>query len=382
MVLRRRWCYQTIGVHMNIQDLPLPLRLRNALLRAGFQTDDDLRSYFDQDTTVIPGVGATGMAQLTAWYNEAPTAAPESMLIEAETPEEAVAKGVKHGDVVRRLRDQAMRQRIDDAADYDAGMRGGLEQSKSRPLITNSGDVVALFHASGGSVDVRSGENAEKAAQFWRKAAEADAEADFAEQWDAYRGELAKRGAWVETKTGQPGRNMLILNLETDIQARVTALIPTIKALPHVKELGVEVSAETVGRMALIRGLDALERAHGAKNQAEKPAETAKTVENREPTLPTGDEEVFETPEGWTKCGPTDKIPVPEAVLHDYYTQNGWFRYWGMVDGQPIYFYWCPERRLQELGIFPGTDKSGRKMAVQETPWGPGHVVPAKWTNS
>ena len=340
---------------MNIQDLPLPLRLRNALAKAGFKTSDDLAAWvLEADANknfTLPGIGATGMQQLMSWYADgAGILAPESMLIEAETPEEAVAKGVKRGDVVRQL-DLAMRgglesldeRRSDEEAtrihkrQFDAALEKEVSRGMAMMGTGSFGDMAAMFHASGGSVDVRSGKNAKK---------------------------------------------LLALDLETDIQARVTALIPTIKALPHVKELGVEVSAETVGRMALIRGLDALERAHGAKNQAEKPAETAKTVENREPTLPTGDEEVFETPEGWTKCGPTDKIPVPEAVLHDYYTQNGWFRYWGMVDGQPIYFYWCPERRLQELGIFPGTDKSGRKVAVQETPWGPGHVVPAKWTNS
>jgi hypothetical protein len=347
---------------MNIQDLPLPLRLRNALAKAGFKTDDDLTAWvLEADASknfTLPGIGVTGMQQLMSWYADgAGTVAPESVLVESETPEESIARGAKRPDATTGS------QRHDISALLDHAMRGGL-------------DKLTLDR------EQNQWRKDEKAAQVWRKAAEADAEADFAEQWDAYRGELAKRGAWVETKTGQTGRNMLILHLETDIQARVTALIPTIKALPHVKELGVEVSAETVGRMALIRGLDALERAHGAKNQAEKPAETAKNVENSEPTLPTGDEEVFNTPEGWTKCGPTDKIPVPEAVLHDYYTQNGWFRYWGMVDGQPIYFYWCPERRLQELGIFPGADKSGRKMAVQETPWGPGHVVPAKWTNS
>jgi hypothetical protein len=341
---------------MNIQDLPLPLRLRNALRRSDLKTDEDVREWLDSHAPDfhdigIPGVGATGVAQLVAWYQSTTTApTQEPAVVEAETPEESIAKGAKRHEVSALL-DTAMRgglERLDarrsdeDAArirrrQFDAAFEKEVSRGMAMMGTGSFGDMAAMFHASGGSVDVRSGKNAKK---------------------------------------------LLALDLETDIQARVTALIPTIKALPHVKELGVEVSAETVGRMALIRGLDALERAHGAKNQAEKPAETAKTAENREPTLPTGDEEVFETPEGWTKCGPTDKIPVPEAVLHDYYTQNGWFRYWGMVDGQPIYFYWCPERRLQELGIFPGTDKSGRKVAVQETPWGPGHVVPAKWTNS
>lgn len=181
------------------------------------------------------------------------------------------------------------------------------------------------------------------------------------------------------------GRRILTLRLEAAIQAQIGALIPVIKALPHVKELGVEVSAETVGRMALIRGLDALERAHNGKNSAEKPEKAAKSPDpDPKDDVPVvdPDADVHATPEGWTKCGPNDKIPTPEAVLHDYYTQNGWFRYWGMVDGSPIYFYWSPEKRLQDLDAFPGTDKSGRRVAVQTTPWGPGHVVPTKWTNS
>jgi hypothetical protein len=137
--------------------------------------------------------------------------------------------------------------------------------------------------------------------------------------------------------------------------------------------------------MALIRGLDALERAHGGKNSTEKPEKAAKSADpDPADDVPVvdPDADVYSTPDGWTKCGPNDKIPVPEAVLHDYYTQNGWFRYWGMVDGTPIYFYWSPEKRLQELSPFPGSDKSGRRVAVQTTPWGPGHVIPAKWANS
>jgi len=196
---------------------------------------------------------------------------------------------------------------------------------------------------------------------------------------------LADVRGWTVTKSGPAAKSMLVLTLEPDIQAQIEALIPTIKALPHVKELGVEVSAETVGRMALIRGLDALQRAHSTKNGAGKPEIAAKSADpGPEDVIPTPDPDadVYETPEGWTKCSPSDKIPVPEAVLHDYYSQNGWFRYWGMVDGTPIYFYWCPEKRLQDLAAFPGADKSGRRIAVQTTPWGPGHVVPTKWANS
>ncbi len=309
---------------MNIQDLPLPLRLRNALLKAGFKTDEDIRDWLavgpitGEPGETIPGVGATGLQQLVDWAAEP----PETPSGEASTPEEDIAKGAKRHEVAQLV---------------DHAMRGGLEQLGRR------GHDAAMSRAA------------------------------------------AEVKPWTTTMSGPTARNTLILQLEADIQARITALIPTIKALPHVKELGVEVSAETVGRMALIRGLDALERAHGAKNGAQKAENRAESTENREdsPILaPPDDAEVLDTPEGWTKVGPSEAIPVPEAVLHDYYTQNGWNRYWGRVDDQVIYFYWSPEKRLQDLKPFPGTDKSGRRMAEQATPWGPGHVVPTKWVNS
>ena len=367
---------------MNIQDLPLPLRLRNALTKAGFKTDDDLRDWFagnghahaDAEDGVIPGVGATGMKQLEAWANEkTATAAIEPAVIEPRTfgeladgygtLEEAVAKstrrhegattGSKRHEVVGLL-DSAMRggleqldsRRSDEEAtrihrrQFDAALEKEVSRGLAMAGTGSFGDMAAMFHASGGSVDVRSGKNA---------------------------------------------RKLLALDLEADIQARIAALIPTIKALPHVKELGVEVSAETVGRMALIRGLDALDRAHGGGNGAKKGENRADPTENRDDSpviAPPEDADVLDTPEGWTKVGPNEAIPIPEAVLHDYYTQNGWNRYWGRVDDQVIYFYWSPEKRLQDLKPFPGTDKTGRRMAEQQTPWGPGHVVPTKWTNS
>ena len=194
------------------------------------------------------------------------------------------------------------------------------------------------------------------------------------------------RGGSIDALAGSDASKLLVLRLEEDIQARIRALIPTIKGLPHVKELGVEVSAEIVGRMALIRGLDLLEKAHGGAKSTSKTPETgdprAPAPEKADAPLPTGDEEVYDTPEGWARVGLGEMIPVPEAVLHDYYSQNGWNRYWGKANDQVIYFYWSPERRLQDLKPFPGTDKGGRTVGIQETPWGPGHVVPTKWANS
>jgi hypothetical protein len=332
---------------MNVADLPLPLRLRNALLKAGFKTDEDIHDWLAAGPTTgeqgepIPGVGATGMQQLIAWSEANPlrgTAPPavlaqvQETVVEEATPEEAVARSTTKP------------QRHEVAGILDTAMRGGLEGLEAQ---LRRGE--ALVQSLGG------------------------------ERWARAERPLVAKDA------GGPGPsrgNILTLALEADIQARIGALIPTIKALPHVKELGVDVSAETVGRMALIRGLDALERAHKGAQKSENPAPTAENREDQTPIPPPDDAEELSTPEGWTKCSPSDKIPVPEAVLHDYYTQNGWSRYWGMVEGTPIYFYWSPRRSLQELSAFPGTDKSGRKVAVQETPWGPGHVVPTKWSNA
>lgn len=326
---------------MHISDLPLPLRLRNALLKAGFNTDDDLRTWGDG---AIPGVGPTGMQQLTDWLNDdrlvkaVETHVPQLELAprEAETPEESIARAAPRHEVVKMV-DTAMRSdgRGEAAArpHHDQAMRGGLEKLEK-------------LH-----------------------------DAEFRHRTDV----LTSRGGSVVVENG---RGLLALRLEADIQARITALIPTIKALPHVKELGVDVSAETVGRMALIRGLDALERAHKTAPKAENGAKPAEIDPNEAVPVVSEDTEVYETPEGWAKVGPGEAIPIPEAVLHDYYTQNGWNRYWGRVDDQTIYFYWSPEKRLQDLKPFPGTDKSGRRVAEQATPWGPGHVVPTKWANS
>jgi len=303
-------------VPMKTQDLPLPLRLRNALLNVGLADDASIRTWLaapSPSLQEIPGVGPTGMRALKSWAEGAN--APSAQDSTAQSDEKPAAEPSLPVEPSSRW------------------ARGSSEAPEIRE-IKRRGDE---FRAAGGSVEAGD------------------------------------------------GRRVLTLRLEPAIQAQIGALIPSIKALPHVKELGVEVSAETVGRMALIRGLDALERAHGGKNSTEKPEKAAKSADpDPADDVPVvdPDADVYSTPDGWTKCGPNDKIPVPEAVLHDYYTQNGWFRYWGMVDGTPIYFYWSPEKRLQELSPFPGSDKSGRRVAVQTTPWGPGHVIPAKWANS
>jgi hypothetical protein len=385
---------------MKIDDLPLPLRLRNALAKSGFKTDDDIRGWLNGsnhiygcDDGVIPGVGETGMRQLREWAAGASErgerGGPEVIRRPARREEPAEERAA-----VATLDERAEDYRRDDIAPT---------QSTAPKPFSGSSSVPGRWNQLVGDVSMRGGIDA---LREWMHVGDDQREATprVNHQWDAPATAEQGEGAYRTTRVRdlaskldiqraavkqaggstviETDRGLLMLRLEAEIQDRLRAMIPVIKGLAHVKELGVEVSAETVGRMALIRGLDALERAHKVAPKAETTAPTPENREDQTPTPPPDDVEELSTPEGWTKCGPTDKIPVPEAVLHDYYTQNGWNRYWGMVDGTPIYFYWSPRRSLHGLDPFPGTDKAGRKVAEQETPWGPGHVVPTKWSNA
>ena len=315
---------------MTISDLPLPLRLRNTLAKAGFTSSDDILAWHLAGGAPIEGLGETGRLQLLGWLmrEEAATASPpDEPVVSAET----------------------------------TTLPGRWQRAATTPNDVDA-HLDTLNRAMAASQEAQTIELSKRLAQT--------------------RAAVAQIGGHTVVSTS---KDALSLTLENDFLKRLDDLVPVIASLPHVKELGVVADRKIVARMALIRGLDALERAHKAGESLKTPQNAPQTHQNDEEATvlaPTGDEDVLGEPPGWTKCGPNDKIPVPEAVLHDYYTQNGWFRYWGMVDGQPIYFYWSPERRLHGLDAFPGSDKSGRRVAVQDTPWGPGHVVPVKWLNA
>jgi len=352
---------------MKIDDLPLPLRLRNALTKAGFTTSDELKAWLsDPEEEIIPGVGETGMRQLKAWDAEA--TAPRS---ERGGPT-VIRRPAKPAPV--DIEERAEDYRRDDVMPAQSAVPGRWNQLAGDVSMRGGLDALREWMHVGDEQR----EITQRLVQQW------DTEkpfrvSDLASKLDIQRAVVKQAGGSTETTDG---RGLLMLRLESDIQDRLRAMIPVIKGLAHVKELGVEVSAETVGRMALIRGLDALEKAHSVKNGAPKtenppdptPEEPISAAEPRNGVHP--------TPDGWARCGPNDKIPVPEAVLHDYYTQNGWDRYWGKAGDSVIYFYWTPEMGKQGLDAFPGSDKNGRRIAVQDTPWGPGHIVPANWLNS
>lgn len=360
---------------MKIHDLPLPLRLRNSLVKAGFTDDTGLRDWLNlapaEDRT-IPGVGSTGMLQLYAWVDgivraeraeasETQSAAPkEPAVIRRPKPApEKTEKRVNGHDLdadasIYRRDDVATPGRWGRYTAGDATMRGGLESLSERR------------------------DWADLALQQAERASERASTAELTARAASMRYEAARLHAETVVSTS---KDTLTLRLEHELQTQIAQMIPLIKGLAHVKELGVEVSRETVARMALIRGLDALERQYKGKNDAKTDENPPETPAEAPVSAAEPKNGVHPTPDGWTKCGPTDKIPVAQAVIHDYYTQNNWFRYWGKAGDSVIYFYWSPEVQFQDLDVFPGTDKNGKTVAVQDTPWGPGHIIPVNWTN-
>ena len=370
---------------MKIEDLPLPLRLRNALYKAGFSTDADVITWMNGPDADVPlrGVGSTGMLQLREWAAGAtkaePRGGPEVIRRPARREEPAErAEDYRRDDVVSPQGGNTPAGRWGQLAG-DTSMRGGLESLAQEPDYADQALQQAVWMRE------------REVWKDWTPARNHQWDSPAAPPADSRRTfvdpdeEIKRRGAEFRSAGGSVaagnGRGTLILQLEAEIQDRLRAMIPTIKGLAHVKELGVEVSAETVARMALIRGLDALERAHNGGKEAQKAENAPSDPENREVSAAEPPSGVHATPEGWTKCGPTDKIPVAQAVIHDYYTQNNWFRYWGKAGDSVIYFYWSPEVQFQDLDVFPGTDKNGKTVAVQDTPWGPGHIVPINWAN-
>jgi hypothetical protein len=310
-------------------DLPLPLRTRNALEKHNLK---DWKTVKAANLLDVPGLGSKGLDAIQALWTAEEQADVDDIATQVEmsqveptTPEESIARRVVRQDVVEKV-GTAMQQRLDDAADYT--MRGGLESLGKRAVVEEIRQRTEAFRARGGTIET--------------------------------------------------GVGLLALRLESDLQARIGALIPTIKALPHVKELGVDVDEKVVARMALIRGLESLEKTNG-QPVAAKPTKAEPSQEDA-PVVPTmQDGERYATPDGWNKQPPGEAVPASQVDVHSYYAAYGWERYWGKVDSTTFYFYWCPEKLNQDVAPFPNGDKGGRKITVQQTPWGPGHILPAGW---
>ena len=146
----------------------------------------------------------------------------------------------------------------------------------------------------------------------------------------------------------------LRLTLEDELLVRLDALVPKVGCSAAAREFGIVADRHLVARVALLRGLSIME---------------AGEVSGR----------VVATPEGWNRWGSSERIPAAHTEVHEYYTANGWERFWGRAGDEVIAFYWSPDPELQGLSFYKSLDKDGKEIKLQDTPFGPGHMIPHGW---
>ena len=203
----------------------------------------------------------------------------------------------------------------------------------------------------------------------------------------------------ILTDVGRGGsEESVTLKLEKALLDRLARQRDKLRDGVAAREFGLQVDLTVAARVALIRGLSAMEsgrpavRSGAVQPQAGETAETgetgetgdAETAEAAETAAPVRSEPGangrYDTPEGWVKWDGRERVPPAHATLHEYYISNGWWRYWGRADNERIHFYWCDNAVDQDLALVDVVDGRGKPLMVQETPWGPGHIIPHGWT--
>jgi len=180
-------------------------------------------------------------------------------------------------------------------------------------------------------------------------------------------------------------RQKVTLDLETEVMRQIDELVKEVASWPATQEFGVKVTREVAARVALLRGLQALQKSP-TPGPAEPPTpksdgnSVAKDPESK-PAAP--DSNVSRTadgliarPDGWEEWQSRDGLPDHQDLMHTYYTAQGWKRMWGKIGSSVINFYWSDDESHQNLEPFVGGEQ---ELLVQSTPWGPGHIIPKGW---
>lgn len=171
---------------------------------------------------------------------------------------------------------------------------------------------------------------------------------------------------------------------------KLDAMIDMVASMPVIAELGINVSRSTVARMALVRGMRSL--AAGEESVAsggDKEPEPAK----KEPEVPGTVDEAdlpgvkyelnsegqIVPPDGWERWSPSEHFDGSQSEVHAYYESNGWERWWGTAGRERLVFYWNRDPDAAKLEAWPSPSPNGKKVMVQETPWGLGHIIPHGW---
>lgn len=180
--------------------------------------------------------------------------------------------------------------------------------------------------------------------------------------------------------------------------AELDAMIDMVKAMPVIAELGITVSRATVARMAMVRGMRSLASGEdggtGAKEggnsrfggaptgAAPKNVEVPGTLNKED--LPGVKYELDEDgkilpPDGWERWSPSEHFDGSQADVHAYYEAHGWERWWGTAGRERIVFYWNRDPDADTLVPWPEASPNNKKVMVQSTPWGEGHLIPHGW---
>ena len=172
------------------------------------------------------------------------------------------------------------------------------------------------------------------------------------------------------------------LSLEAEVMRQLDELVKEVASWPATQEFGVRVTREVAARVALLRGLQTLNKSPTPpKTSPVAVAESDEDIDVVEP--PTVDPDItrhadgtIQRPDGWQEWQSRDGLPNHQDLLHTYYTAHGWKRMWGKVGQDVITFYWSDNEQEQSLTPFVGGEQ---ELMLQETPWGPGHIVPKGW---
>lgn len=187
------------------------------------------------------------------------------------------------------------------------------------------------------------------------------------------------------------GLKTIEVPIDDEILAQLDELVPIVSDSEAVRELGMVVTRETVARLAMVRGLrdsNLSPPPPGKASTTSVPPESS-TKASTEVVPVSGSGSVADAPrdnagmvripEGWNLWRASERIPDAHADVHSYYDRQGWRRYWGRAGAETMVFYWSPDPSLQDVAAYDGLDSSGKIIKVQETPYGPGHLIPHGW---
>ena len=193
----------------------------------------------------------------------------------------------------------------------------------------------------------------------------------------------------------KPRRSRVGITMEPRELERIDALIDTVSNSEAAREFGVEVDRSLVLRIAVIRGLQVMEAGAASprsvitdtvvdKSEPKKPAKAAKPVDEEEELELEKDENGnLLPPLGWNEWKPKERIPEEHEKVHEYYSKNGWRRFWGKSGDENIAFYWTGDPRLVELAPFDGKGPDGKEVIIQDcAPYGKGHLIPHSWSTA